>query len=99
MIDLDSVVCAREDAVSSGFDEDVLILNMTDGEYYELNGSAGRIWEALKKPTTVGEILAKIKTEYRVDHETAKRDLIEALETFIGKGLIEIHDSPASPTN
>lgn len=50
------------DVVAEKFDEDIVILNLANGRYFGLVGSANAIWQLLQDGHTPGAILASILT-------------------------------------
>jgi hypothetical protein len=90
-----SVVRAVEKQASCALGEEAVILHLSSGVYYGLNGVGARIWEMIRTPTRVGTILETILREYEVDRETCRRDLLALFGDMLKAGLVEVRDGPA----
>lgn len=87
------------DVVAEKFDEDVVILNLADGRYFGLVGSANSIWQFIQDGHTPATILASILT---VRPELTYRSL-EFVESLVKYNLIrpraEAVETGALPAN
>jgi hypothetical protein len=72
------------DVVAEKFDEDIVILNLADGRYFGLVGSANSIWQLIQDGYTPAAILASILT---VRPELLYRSL-EFVERLVKYNLI-----------
>ena len=61
---------------------EVLLLNMEDGNYYSLNEIGGRVWELCDGDRTVPQVVAALAAEYEAPYSTLENDVIELLEGF-----------------
>ncbi len=57
--------------------------------YIELNGTAAFIWEQLKTPRTVEELIAAMENTFDIDHEAAAADITEFLEELKANNMVE----------
>ena len=88
-----SVVVATDGQVSASLERDQVVLNVTSGHYFRLQGTGGRIWELLREPVRVDRILETIVEEYHAERSGCARDLIEFLGELKDRELIEIVSS------
>lgn len=65
-----------------------VILSATKRECFELNETAGVLWEALKTPKTHQELLKSITLRYDIDEQTAAGNIEEFLATYQQKGFV-----------
>jgi hypothetical protein len=91
-----SVVVVAKDQVSCDLAGEAAILNVKNGVYYGLDPVGARIWSLIQEPRAVAEIQNAITSEYEVDPERARRDLVALLEKLFAEGLIEVKDNTAS---
>lgn len=70
-----------EDMIYSNMNGDVVMMGIEQGKYYAINGIGSRIWELLKNPITLDEIVNIICADYDVDIAICQSDL----HTFIEK--------------
>jgi len=80
-INNDSIITVIPDQVSTNLEDEVVILSLKDGVYYGLNPVGARIWNIIKEPRSVKEILNIILAEFEVEpkrcqEELASRELI-----------------------
>ena len=87
-----NVVIAAKEQVSCGLSGETVILHLKDGIYYGLNEVGTHIWGLLRAPCTVQELLDSILSEYDVDPEQCKMDLLVLLDQLSVKGLIRIEE-------
>ncbi len=73
----------------SMIDDEVVMLSIENGEYYLLNEVASRIWQIIKNPIRVSEVLSKLLEEYSVSSHTCETETFECLNDFYKKGLIK----------
>lgn len=85
-----SKIVVSNEVVSCDLDGETAMLNMENGVYYGLNPMGTRIWELIKKPITIQEIMNKILEEYEVDEDTCYDDLTELIEQMLENKLVEI---------
>jgi hypothetical protein len=91
-----SLLVASPDQVSADISPDlsgeVVILQLKDGVYYELNETGARVWQLIQEPCTLGAVLEALLAEYEVDSQQCEADLMMLVEDMAGHGLIEIGD-------
>lgn len=98
-IDKNTVLVASDNQVSADLSadaaENIVVLGLNDGIYYELKEVAARIWELVQQPRSFQEVLDKILEEYEVSTEQCERDLLALIESLSSRGLLEIKASSA----
>jgi hypothetical protein len=93
----DWTVAAARDQVSTDLGGEVVILNLTDEQYYGLEGVGALLWEMIREPRTVATVRDAITDTFEVDGATAEADLLGLLAELEARGLVELHP-PAAPT-
>ena len=84
---LDTRVVASRDQVAADLDREVIILGMTDGVYYGVDGVAARVWALLQQPVTLHEVLRTLLDEFDVDEATGRTDLLAFVADLELRGL------------
>lgn len=79
-----------EDQISGELDGSVMLMSVSNGEYYSLNGAGNRIWEIIGKPATLESIIACLVEEYEVDAQVAERETRIFLGELAAKGLVRV---------
>ncbi len=85
-----SMVKVSTDSVHCDVEDEIVILEMNEGNYYGLNPVGAFIWNKIQNPTQVGEIEKAILEEYDVDPDVCERDLMNLLGELLEKNLIEL---------
>ena len=84
-----SVALARnESVVFTELDDEVVMLDVDSGKYYELDAIGARIWALLEDKPSVASLRDTLTAEYDVDGETCLKDLDGFLGNLAGLGLI-----------
>ena len=85
-----SVVVASPGQLSTTLAGEVVILDVERGTYFGLDGVGARVWELLKAPRPVAEIVDRLAPEYDVSRDTLDADVRELLEDLARRGLIDV---------
>ena len=74
--------------LSSAIDDEIVMMSMEQGMYYNLNPMGSAIWAMLETPHTFNEIIEKLMDEYDVDKATCEAETTEFLESLAERNLI-----------
>jgi hypothetical protein len=85
---LSTVVARRADVIDAEIDQEIVALNIENNTCYGLNPVGSRIWSLLAAPIRVGDICAKLLTEYKVEPSDCERQVVDLLEEMRAEGLI-----------
>ncbi len=66
------------------------MLQLESGVYHGLNPVAGRVWELLETPSTVGQVVDALLEEYDVERERCESDVAALLVALREAGLVEL---------
>lgn len=69
---------------------DLAVLQLDTSVYYTLSGSARWIWEMLQEPTSVADIVGRLRERYEVEPERCRDEVLALLEQLVAEGLVEI---------
>jgi hypothetical protein len=87
-IDLSTKVSAAGNHVTAELNDELVILQIDQGEYYGLNAVGANIWEQIQEPRTVAEIRDRLVSQYPdVDPERCAEDAIELIQELVEAGL------------
>ena len=81
---------AIKEHLYSDLNGEAVILSTKNGKYYGLNEVGRCIWKAIKDPTNLEEIQARVLAEYEVDEETCHCEVSSFLQKMLDEGLIEV---------
>jgi len=77
------------DQVSSELGEEVVILHLTSGQYYGLNGVGAVVWQKLQNPVSLTDLETHVLNEFDVKPEILHSDLQTLLQDLTKAGLVE----------
>ena len=86
----ESTVVSAMRLVGAEVGEDVLLLNLESGMYFELESVSARIWRLLETPTTVRRIEEVLLEEYDIDPERCHAEVARLLSELEDEGLVEV---------
>ncbi len=69
--------------------DETVLLDLVSGVYFGLDGVGKRIWETVAEGQTLDETVAAITTEFDVDEDQARADIIEFAEDLVQRGLLK----------
>jgi hypothetical protein len=78
----------NERALFRVVDDEAVILNMDDGQYYGLNEVATRVWQLLSEGQNMEEVTSRLLSEFETDEATLLADLTELLDELLAKRLV-----------
>lgn len=88
-IALENRITQKEGNIVSDMDGEKVMLSIENGKYYNLGAIGGVIWDYLKEPTTVKELIVKLQSEFEVNHEQCETDVLSFLKHLHKEKLIE----------
>ncbi len=74
----------------------VIILGLRDGLYFELNEVGAKIWGLLQEPRTVESVVNALLEVYDVPRADCEADVLSICEQMLQRGLLERVDAKAS---
>jgi Coenzyme PQQ synthesis protein D (PqqD) len=80
---------ANQQVLARRLDEESVLLNPADGQYYALDLVGGRVWELCDGSHTLPEIAQIIGQEFEADPAVVSADLEELLGDMAEAGLVE----------
>lgn len=76
------------------FASETVVLNLKTGRYHGLNPTAGRMFELLGAGNDLGEIAARLATEFSRPAAEIEQDLRELSEQLLERGVLEPDAGP-----
>lgn len=89
-IDMETVVQRKADLLVQPLDDDLVMADLTSGNYYGLGASGRAIWEMIEQPARVADICASLRTRYDVAPETCEAEVLDFLRDLEGQNLIRV---------
>ncbi len=89
MIDITgSFIVNTNKFISSGFGDEMMLMNLETGDYVGLNTVSADIWRQAEKQSTAQQIIDYLLQQYDVEEEVCKREVLTAMEEMLEKGLL-----------
>ncbi len=86
---LNTCLTRDPDLVCAEMDGDLVMMSIENGEYYGIGGVGTRIWELLDQPTTIQQLVETIKTEFDIEEDRCRDDVLSFSEKLFELGLIK----------
>jgi hypothetical protein len=77
---LGTKISRAPEQVSGDIDGQVVLLSMENEKYFKFNEVGSRIWELMENPITVGDIIAKLRTEFDVPEDKVEIQVVGFLK-------------------
>jgi hypothetical protein len=84
-----TTLVASRDQASTMVGAEAIILGMTDGVYYGLDGVGARIWTLIQSPRSLGDVADTLEAEFEVESDRAWTDLCALANELVERGLVE----------
>ena len=89
-IDSNTILQRNPDQIFTMIDDEVVMLNIANEEYLNLNPHASHIWQQLESPTSFGELTDHLCAVYDVKREKCIQDSLDFIIEFVKKDIIRI---------
>ncbi len=77
------------DILSANVDDDLVMMSIQAGNYYNIGGVGTFIWELLAQPRSMDELVEAVMAAYDVGRDRCAADIDGFLQELIGLKLIE----------
>ncbi|MGB0525420.1 MAG: lasso peptide biosynthesis PqqD family chaperone [Flammeovirgaceae bacterium] len=74
--------------LSSDLGDEVVMMNLENGNYIGLNEVGGDIWKFMESPIKISELINKLIETYDVNPQECEADVMSYLEKMLEKGLV-----------
>ena len=89
-ITIDSILVRDSEPVATTLDENVVVLSVRDGSYFDFNRVGSDIWNMLAKPRPLREILDRLAEIYEVDLGTMAPQVVAFLQKLVDNRLVRV---------
>lgn len=73
----------NDDNIASKIHDEIVMVNIEQGNYFGLNSVGSDIWELLAEPASIDELCVSLLEEYEIDRASCE----EEVQTFINQLL------------
>ena len=89
-IGANTVVTQTKELVSSDLDGETVLLSIETGKYYNMDPIGSRIWELIKDPMSVSDLIDILLGEFEVDRQQCEAEVLAFLNKLAEDSLIQI---------
>ncbi|MDD2342407.1 MAG: PqqD family protein [Tolumonas sp.] len=86
------LIMRNPDVPSTEMNGEHVVMDLTSGKYFSLQGTAGVIWQMLSEPQTGMDLITQLAKQYQIDEATCQNDTRPFLDQLQAKGLIVQRD-------
>jgi Coenzyme PQQ synthesis protein D (PqqD) len=70
-------------------DGEAILINLSTGVYYSLDGTGGLAWEMIAAGRSLGEVAGALAGRYRVSAEQTVADVLQLADHLLREGLVQ----------
>lgn len=85
----ESIIRRNEDLLSSDIDGEIVMMSIENGSYYGVNPIGSRIWDIVRNPVKVSDIISVLLKEYDVSKDICENDVLTFLNTLYNEHIIQ----------
>lgn len=87
-MDLDTQLSIPPQVMSRLVGEETVLLDLSSGIYFGLDGVGKRIWETVADGQSLAQTIAVITSEFEVEEPQAEADVVEFASNLLERGLL-----------
>jgi aminoglycoside N3'-acetyltransferase len=84
-----TIIVAVRDQVSTPMNQETVLLHLKTGKYYSLNRAGTFVWDLLKTPTSVSQVVELMLTKFNVERSRCEEDVQKILQSLLDAGFVE----------
>lgn len=89
---LGSKIKQKQGNIVSDMDGEKVMLNIPNGKYYNLGEIGGAIWELIKEPNSMENLITTLLSEYEVGKIECEKHVISFINELYSEGLITVEN-------
>lgn len=83
----------RTDVLFTVVDEEVLALDVEQGQCFGLNSVASEVWDLLAEPRSLPQVCAQLRKRFEVPEQQCREEVAQLLDRFRAEGLVQVQPS------
>ncbi len=83
-----SLFSQQQGNIVSDMDGEKVMLSVQSGKYYNLGASGGEIWELMKEPISIEQLVTTLHSRYDIAKTECEEQVIAFLTQLLEEGLI-----------
>ena len=89
-IALTTLVARNETLLFTDLDDTIVMMDVDEGRYYELDPIGAAIWTLLETARTVAELCEALAATYDVEPDVCRRDVLEFLSELEDMAIVRV---------
>lgn len=85
-----SIIQQSQGYIVSNMGDEKVMMGIENGNYYNLGEMGGVIWDKLQQPITFRQLVHELASEYEIQKEDCRNQVMSFLDSLITEGLIHI---------
>lgn len=90
MVTTDTVLVRTDHCLTSGIDDELVMMNVESGHYFSLDAIGHDIWNRLEQPVRVGNLCVALEQAYAARLDVITADVLRLLDSMVGEGLVKV---------
>ena len=90
MLTINSIVYKNDNSIESKIDDEIVLLNLDNDDYYSMDSIGSDIWKELADKVSVNSIVKILLQKYDVNRETCTKHTLNFLNSLYEKQIISI---------
>ncbi|MEH7439030.1 lasso peptide biosynthesis PqqD family chaperone [Neobacillus drentensis] len=91
-ISVDCLIVQKEGNIVSDMDGEKVMLSISNGKYYNLGEMGGVIWDIIKNPISLNQLIVILMSEYEVEKRECEQQVFTFVDLLYSEDLIKIID-------
>lgn len=84
------IVCQEEGNIVSDMGGEKVMLSINNGKYYNLGEIGGAIWDLIKEPTPIKQLIDTLLSQYEVEQSECEEQVMTFIKLLSDEGLIKV---------
>lgn len=90
-----SKIARGAEHVETSLGDQTLMMSVEQGMYFSVDATAGRIWDLIEHPTSIGDVVDALTSEYDISADECERQVTAFFGELIKNGLAVEHEGAA----
>ncbi|GGP14013.1 lasso peptide biosynthesis PqqD family chaperone [Oceanobacillus neutriphilus] len=84
------IVSQLEGLIVSDMDGEKVMLSIENGKYYNLGETGGEIWDCMKEPISIQDLIQSLVKEYDVREYECSEQVLRFIDRLAEEGLVKV---------
>jgi acetylornithine/succinyldiaminopimelate/putrescine aminotransferase len=93
LISTGHIITQGEGNIVSDMDGEKVMLSIQNGKYYNLGEMGGVIWDLIKNPITINQIVNSLIAQYEVEQRECEEQVMAFIKMLNDESLIKVEEA------